>query len=93
MANLSRVHLRSPLGEFPVSEGDQWCMTLDGYNLIACFSHALINLQLDEPTQANGRITESRTAARKKQNKNRTEIVYSIRLLEAYNPGARFSSD
>jgi hypothetical protein len=68
-------------------------MTLDGYNLIACFSYALIYLQLDEPTQANGRITESRTAARKKQNKNRTEIVYSIRLSEAYNPGARFSSD
>lgn len=44
-------------------------MTLDGYNLIACFSHALINLQLDEPTQANGRITESRTAPEKSKRK------------------------
>ena len=30
MADLSRVHIRSPIGEIPVSEGDQWCMTLDG---------------------------------------------------------------
>ena len=28
MADLSRVHIRSPIGEIHVSEGDQWSMTL-----------------------------------------------------------------